>query len=82
MPKSNRIILILSLVLIFAGSLLPWGCLGDLVTICTAGIVISFKNGFQFENNGGIYTISLSLIIVGLIFYKPHFITVHSLKIK
>ena len=74
MPKSYRIMLIFSLVLILVGSLLPWGCWGDLITICTTGIAISFENGFQFENNGGIFTICLSLLIVGLIFYNPRFI--------
>jgi hypothetical protein len=74
MSKYSRVVLILILVFIFAGCLLPWGCRGDLVTICDKGIVISFQSGFRIENNGGYLAIFLTFIIAALIFYRPRFL--------
>lgn len=74
MFTSYRIMLILCLVVIITGCLLPWGCGGDLITICDNGIVISFQYGFHFENNGGIFVIFLSLMAIGLTYFEPYFL--------
>ncbi len=71
MTMTFRLILILCLALLIFGSFLPWGCQGDLISVCENGIVISFQNGFHLENNGGLVVLILCVIAGWLIFYQP-----------
>jgi hypothetical protein len=66
--------LIVCLAIILGGCLLPWGCWGDIAHSCDAGIIISFQYGFRFENNGGIFVLFLSLLVVGMVYFEPYFL--------
>jgi hypothetical protein len=57
--------LVVCLAVIIIGCLLPWGCWGDLVSICENGIDINFVNGFRLDNWGGILVLLLSLLAIG-----------------
>jgi hypothetical protein len=74
-----RSLIFLSLALIISGCFLPWGCWGDLTTICDPGIFVSLKYGFYYENNGGIFVILLSLLAGGIFILKPSFLIKPSL---
>jgi len=73
------LLMITGLALNTVGSLLPWRCYGDLIDVCEPGIVIPYLNGFRFGDHGGLFVLSLSLLIFGLVSYQPGFLRKPSL---
>ena len=75
--KLLQTLYIIGAILNIAGSFLPWGCEGDIIWHCTAGITNKcIGPDLCIEDNGGILVMVLSLAIAGLILWKPNFIKI------
>jgi len=70
MPLKVRIGLVLSMILLVAGTFLPWGCGGGFLNFCEAGTEISFQNGFRFQDHGGIGLLLMVLLAVLIPLFK------------